>query len=312
MTEKLVDLHAAIRDHLRAGDKVVLGACLEPDIPFAATHEIIRQAIRELTVIAPISDASTDMLIGAGCCAEVTGAWVGNVSGGLGHNCRRAYETAEPRELTVHDHSSLSLGMALMAGAYGMPYAPMRSILGSDILRSNPAFRLAENPFAEVPFAEKREAIVLVPPLKPDVAILPVQRADRFGNNHHWGSRGLVLDSALASEKVILLADEIVEPEVIGSDPSRVLVHGYLVTAVCPVPAGQHPAPMTGRWRRDNEFFNDYHRRSRTRQGFLEWLDEWVLGLPDHGAYREKLGARLDALRIRGRALAAATNFAAR
>ncbi len=60
-----------------------------------------------------------------------------------------------------------------------------------------------------------------------------------------------------------------------------------------------------------NDFFNDYHRRSRSREGFLEWLEEWVLALPDHGAYREKLGAGLDALRIRGRALAAETNFAA-
>ena len=137
MIEKLVDLRDAIAEHLRAGDKAVLGACLEPDVPFAATHEIVRQGLRDLNVIAPISDASTDMLIGAGCCTEVTGAWVGNVSGGLGHNYRRAYEQAEPHALKVHDHSNFSLGMALMAGAYGMPYAPMRSILGSDILRSN-------------------------------------------------------------------------------------------------------------------------------------------------------------------------------
>jgi glutaconate CoA-transferase subunit A len=306
MIEKLVDLRDAIAENLRAGDKAVLGACLEPDVPFAATHEIIRQGLRDLNVVAPISDASTDMLIGAGCCTEVTGAWVGNVSGGLGHNYRRAYEKAEPHKLTVHDHSNLSIGMALMAGAYGMPYVPMRSILGSDILRSNREFRLAENPFSEA-----GEPVVLVPPFNPDVAILPVQRADRFGNNHHWGSRGLVLESAMAAEKVILLADEIVEPEVIASDPSRVLIPGYLVSAVCHVPAGMHPSPMTGRWQRDNEFFNDYHRQSRSRQGFLEWLDEWVLGLPDHAAYREKLGARLERLRIVGAAPAAETNFAA-
>jgi glutaconate CoA-transferase subunit A len=306
MIEKLVGLRDAIAEHLRAGDKIVLGACLEPDVPFAATHEIIRQGIRDLNVVAPISDASTDMLIGAGCCTEVTGAWVGNVSGGLGHNYRLAYEKAEPHKVTVHDHSNFSIGMALMAGAYGMPYAPMRSILGSDILRSNPDFQVAENPFAK-----DGGQVVLVPPLMPDVAVLPVQRADRFGNNHHWGSRGLVFEAAMAAEKVILLADEIVEPEVIASDPSRVLVPGYLVSAVCHVPAGVHPSPMTGRWQRDSEFFNDYHRRSRGREGFLEWLDEWVLSLPDHAAYREKLGARLERLRIDGAALAAETNFAA-
>ncbi len=72
-----------------------------------------------------------------------------------------------------------------------------------------------------------------------------------------------------------------------------------------------HPSPMTGRWQRDNEFFNDYHRQSRSREGFLEWLDEGVLGLPGHAAYREKLGARLERLRIVGAAPAAETNFAA-
>lgn len=306
MTEKLTPLGDAIAEHIHAGDSVVLGACLEPDVPFAATHEIIRQGIGNLNVVAPISDASTDMLIGAGCCTEVTGAWVGNVSSGLGHNYRLACEKGEPHEITVHDHSNFSLGMALLAGAYGMPYAPTRTILGSDIVESNDQFLRAENPFSG-----DREPIVLVPPLTPSVAILPVQRADRFGNNHHWGSRGLVQEAALAAEKVILLADEIVAPEVIASDPSRVLVPGYLVTAVAHVPAGVHPAPMTGRWRRDTEFFNDYHRRSRSREGFLEWLEEWVLAVPDHAAYREKLGGRLEDLRIDGAALAAETNYAA-
>ena len=68
---------------------------------------------------------------------------------------------------------------------------------------------------------------------------------------------------------------------------------------------------MTGRWRRDNAFFAEYHRVSRTRDGFLAWLDEWVLGVPDHAAYRAKLGARLDDLRIAGSAPAAATDYAA-
>ncbi len=306
MQEKLCPLDQAIREHVGDGAGVVMGACLEPDIPFAATYEIIRQGIRRLDVIAPISDASTDMLIGAGCVAQVTGAWVGNVSGGLGHNYRRAFEAPEGPAVKLRDHSNFSLGMALLAGAYGMPYVPLRSLLGSDILRSNQEFREASNPFSHEP-----EPIVLVPPLIPDVAILPVQRADRFGNNHHWGNRGLVQEAALAAGKVILLADQIVAPEVIASDPSRVLVPGYLVTAVCALEAGVHPSPMTGRWRRDTEFFNHYHRQSRTPEGFREWLEDWVFGVADHTAYREKLGRRLDQLRITGSAPAAETSYAA-
>jgi glutaconate CoA-transferase, subunit A len=306
MQDKKLTLKDAIADLVPDGSSVVLGAVLEPDVPFAATHEIIRQGIKGLNVIAPISDASTDMLIGAGCVDQVTGAWVGNVSGGLGHNYRRAFENRKTPAVKLNDHSNFSLGMALMAGAYGMPYAPMRSILGSDITKSNSDLLMAENPFAE-----ESEPVVLVPPITPDVTIIAVQRADAGGNNHHWGNRGLAQEAALAAEKVILLANEIVEPEVIASDPSRVLVPGYLVSAVCHVPGGVHPSPQTGCWRRDNDFFNDYHAQSRTSEGFQQWLDEWVLGVADHAAYRDKLGSRLEQLRITGSALAAPTNYAA-
>ncbi len=305
MPDKLVSLSDAIAQHVVDGASVVIGAGLEVDIPFAAVYEIIRQGIGGLDLISPISDAATDMLIGAGCCAAVTSAWVGNVSGGLGHNYRRACENREPRKLTVHDHSNLSLGFALMAGAYGMPYAAVRSVLGSDILNSNPHFIESENPF------KAGEKIVLVAPLIPDVAILAAHRADAAGNNHQWGSAGVTRESALAAEKVIILADEIVEPEVIASDPGRVMAPGHLVTAVCHVPAAVHPSPMTGRWRRDSMFFNEYHHQSRTREGFLRWLDEWVLGLADHAAYRGKLGARLDDLRMKTSAPAAGADYAA-
>ncbi len=246
------------------------------------------------------------MLVGAGSVDEVTGAWVGNVSGGLGHNYRRAFENRETPAIKLNDNSNFSIGMALMAGAYGMPFAPMRSILGSDITKSNPNFQITKNPFSE-----DEEPVVLVPPLAPDVAILCVQRADSQGNNHHWGNRGVAQEAALAAEKVILLADEIVQSDVIASDPCRVLVPGYLVTAVCHVPAAVHPSPQVGCWKRDNDFFGEYHSRSRTPEGFKAWLDEWVFGVPDHSGYREKLSLRLNDLRITGSAMAAPTNYAA-
>lgn len=306
MRDKLVALQTAIAELVRDGDSIVLGACLEPMIPFAATYELIRQGKRDLAVIAPISDASSDMLIGAGCVAKVLGAWVGNVSGGLGHNYRRAAERHLPRAITVEDYSNFSLGMALAAGAYGMPFAPLRSLLGSDIVKSNPRLKLWQNPLNDNP-----DPVVLVPPLKPDVAVLAVQRADHFGNSHFWGSSGLAQEAALAAERVIVVADEIVDTSVILSDPNRILFPAFRVAAVAHVPAGVHPSPMAGVWRRDNEFFADYHAHSRDRDGFLAWLKAWVRDVPDHATYRARLGERLESLRIKGEALAAPANFAA-
>ena len=129
---------------MQDGVSVVIGAALESAIPFAATHELIRQGRRDLNVIAPISDISTDMLIGAGCVAVVTGGWVGNVSGGMGHNYRRAAETGVPNPIKIYDYSNFSIGMAFFAGAYGLPYVPVKSILGSDILKSNPGIKMSD------------------------------------------------------------------------------------------------------------------------------------------------------------------------
>ena len=301
----LCSLQEAVRTFVGDGASVVLGAALENAIPFAATHELIRQGRRGLNVIAPISDISTDMLIGAGCVAEVTGAWVGNVSGGMGHNYRRAAEAGAPNPIKVYDYSNFSIGMAFFAGAYGLPYIPVKSILGSDILKSNPRLKLAENPFAEAP-----EPVALVPALKPDVAFLVVQRADRFGNSHIWGSTGLTQEASIAAEKIIVLADEIVAREVIASDPSRVLIPGFGVNAVCHIPAANHPSPLIGRWKRDNAFFHDYHKETREVGDFGRWCDEWVRDLPDHQAYRIKLGGQLEELRIRGEAPSAPANYA--
>lgn len=305
MPSKLVPLATAIQDLVHDGDSIVLGAALETAIPFCATHELIRQGKKRLNMVAPISDASTDMLIGAGCVGAITGAWVGNVSGGLGHNYRRAAEKGVPHKIEIYDYSNFALGLALLAGGYGMPYVALKSLLGSDILKSNPDFKIADDPF------NAGEKVVLAKALKPDVAILAVQRADESGNSHYWGSSGVTQEAAFAAERLILIADEIVAPQVIASDPSRCMIPGFRVAAVCHVEGGCHPAPLTGRWKRDSDFFNDYHARSRDVDGFKAWLQEWVLSAPDHAAYRKKLSDRFESLRIKGTVNAAPANYAA-
>lgn len=306
MQEKLMDLKEAVTAFVKDGDSIVLGAALENAIPFAATHELIRHGLKGLNMVAPISDISTDMLIGAGCVTEVTGSWVGNVSAGLGHNFRRAAEKGEPHPIKINDYSNFTIGMALFGGAYGLPYIAVKSLLGSDILKSNKQLQLADNPFTDGP-----DPVVLVPALKPDVAFLCMQRADRFGNAHYWGSYGLTQEASIAAEKIIVLADEIVGAEVIASDPGRVVIPGFGVNAVCHIPAACHPAPLIGRWQRDNEFFHEYHQQTRDPDDFQKWCDEWVRDLPDHAAYRDKLGPRLEALRIKGEVLSAPANYAA-
>jgi glutaconate CoA-transferase subunit A len=274
----------AIRRFVPDGATVAMGCSLEPAIPFAAGHEMIRQRRRDLTLVGPISDSLFDQLIGAGCVARVCAAWVGNVSEGLGHCYRRATEHGQPRPLEVRDHSNFSISLALWAAAWNAPYVPTRTLLGSDIPTTNPDL---------VP----DDGSVRVLPVRPDVTILHAQRADAEGRAHLWGPLGISEEAGLAARRVIVCCEELVPADVLLSDPNRVLLPETKVAAVVHEPGGTHPAPLQGFWKRDHAVYRDYAGRSRTAAGFDEWQQEWVLGVPDRAAYL----ARLDTgpLRVR-------------
>ncbi len=300
---KLLSMREAVARLVTDGSSVLMGAALESLIPFSAGHEIIRQGRRGLTLIAPISDTLFDQLIGAGCVARVAASWVGNVSAGLGHNFRRAVEHGEPRAIEVVDHSNLSMSLSLHAAAWGVPYLPTRSLLGSDLLKTNSTLKLQRSPLGDEP-------LVLVPALTPDVAILQVQRAATDGHAHCWGSLGVTEVAALAAREVILVAEEIVPIEVIRSDPNRVLAPATLVSAVVNEPGAAHPSPVQGYYNRDHKIFQHYHQTSRDPNGFTAWLESWVLGVADRGAYLRQLGSeRWAALQRKTSRLAAPVDY---
>ena len=265
------------------GASVAMGTALEPAIPFAAGHEIIRQRRRDLTLIGPISDSLFDQLIGAGCVGTLCAAWIGNVSEGLGHCYRRAAEQGRPRPIEIRDHSNFSISLALWAGAWGSPYIPTRTLLGSDIARGNPDL-------------ERADGAVRVRPVRPDVTILHAQRADAEGRAHLWGPLGVSEEAGLAARRVIVCCEELVDPAVILSDPNRVLLPETKVVAVVHEPGGTHPAPLQGFWRRDHAAYRHYAARSRTEGGFQAWLEEWVLGVADRRQYMTMVDT--DELRI--------------
>jgi len=295
-------MHEAVERYVPDGASVVMGAALESLIPFAAGHEIVRQGKRDLTLIGPISDMLFDQLIGAGCVRKVIAAWVGNVSAGLAHNYRRAVEDGVPQPIEIEDHSNFTIGLALLAASLGAPYIPTRTVLGTDILKTNPTLHVAASPLDGSP-------VVLVPALQPDVTILQVQRCDPDGNAHAWGNLGISEEAALASRTVILVAEEIVEREMILGDPNRVLVPGFKVAAVVHEPGGAHPSPVQGYYNRDHEAYHEYHGATRTREGFEDWLAEWVLGVPDRAGYLARLGERWPALGVKNHRFAAPVDY---
>ncbi len=282
------------------GDKVALGLSLESVIPFAAGHEMIRQRKRDLTLIGPISDMLFDMLIGGGTTRRVMAAWVGNVSTGLGYNFRRAVESGA---VEMIDYSNFALSTALKAAADGLPFGLTFSLLGSDILACNPNLEETVCPFTG-------RKMVAVRALEPDVAVVNVQRADAEGNAHHWGHYGVIWEAVRAAKRTIVVCEELVDGEVIRSDPNRTLIPGFLVSAVVVEPWGAHPSGVQGYYAHDDEFYLDYAARTRRPQDAERWQAEWIDGVADRAEYIEKLGEeRLNALKIRRNAFAAGVDY---
>ncbi|HKR98985.1 MAG TPA: CoA transferase subunit A, partial [Candidatus Dormibacteraeota bacterium] len=219
---------------------------------------------------------------GAGCVASVTAAWIGNVSEGLGHCYRRACEQGVPRAIEVRDHSNFSISLALWAAAWNSPYIPTRTLLGSDILSTNPGLVLDGD-------------VVRVHPVRPDVAIVHVQRCDAEGHAHMWGPMGIAEEAGLAAERVIVSCEELVDSASLLRHPNRILFPETKVVAVVHEPGGAHPSPVQGFFARDHAFYREYAAASRTREGFEAWLKRWVVDVPDRSAYLSRVD--LDSLR---------------
>jgi glutaconate CoA-transferase subunit A len=299
-TSKLLSLSEAISRFVPDGSAVAMGTALESFIPFAAGREIMRQRKRNLTLIGPISDILFDQIIGAGCVRQVRAAWVGNVITGSGYNFRRAVESGS---LAVEDHSNLTLALGLRAGAMGVPFMPTRTALGSDLFKTNPSLKTISCPFTG-------DTLTAVAAIAPDVTIIHVQRADEYGNAHAWGNLGVTREACLASQNVIITAEAIVPPEVINSDPNRVVTPGFRVSAVAHAPWGAHPSPVPGYYNRDHQAFLDYQRDSPTPEAFANWQTKWVDGVRNVDDYLTLLGdERVAGLKLKYHVLAEAVDY---
>jgi glutaconate CoA-transferase subunit A len=302
---KLLSMHEAIAKFVPDGTSVAMGLQMEQMIPFAAGQEIIRQKKSGLTLIGPISDILFDQIIAAGGVKQVIAAWVGNVMMGSAYNFRRAVES---KQLKVSNMTNFSIALALQAGAMGVPYLPTRTALGCDVSRNNDYFREIHSAFEAADGS--KEPLLAVRSITPDVTIVHVQRADREGNAHCWGNFGVMLEGVRAAKHVIVSAEEIVEPEIIASDPNRTVIPGFLVSAVVECRYGAHPSPVQGYYKRDDAFFRQYHEQTKTKADSDAWLARWVRGVKDRKEYMNLLGGcRVEELGVKQHAYAAAADF---
>ena len=288
----------AIAAHVHDGDMVVIEGFTHL-ICFAAGHEIIRQRRRDLTLCRLTPDLIYDQMIAAGCARKLVFSWAGNPGAGSLHAFRRAVEKGEP-PLEIEEYSHFGMVGRLCAGAARLPFWTMRNYMGTDLPSANPRIKTITCPYTGEPLAT-------VPALNPDVTIVHAQRADAEGNTQIWGLLGVQKEAAFASSRVIVVVEELVDESVIRADPNRTLIPGIVVDAVVVEPWGAHPSYAQGYYDRDNEFYVGWEAISRDRGELERYLDEFVYGVADRGAYVAKCGG-LAGLRA-GQRVCAGVNY---
>jgi glutaconate CoA-transferase subunit A len=235
---------------------------------------------RELTLCRMTPDLIYDQMVAAGCARKVIFSYMGNP--GVG-SLRIVRSEIEAGRLEWEEYSHFGMISRLQAGATGLPFMIMNPTAAGDLEKTNPNYRTVIDPYSG-------GKVVVVPALKPDVAIVHVQRTDSDGNAHIWGIIGEQKEAAFAAERVILTAEEIVDEAIIRSDPNRTLIPGFIVDAVCLVPYCAHPSYTQGYYDRDNNFYLKWDEISSNREATQAYLDEWVYGVVDRAEYWEKLG----------------------
>ena len=279
MMSKLISLSEAIEKNVHPGD-TLYAAGFTHLIPFAAGHEIIRQGIKDLVLARATPDLIYDQMVAAGCAKKIIFSYMGNP--GVG-SLRFVRSEIESGALEWEEYSHFGMISRLQAGASGLPFIPMNPTAAVDLEKVNTQYRSITDPYSGA-------QVVVVPPLHPDVAIVHVQRCDSQGNAQIWGIIGEQKEAAFAAKRVIVTAEEIVDEAVIRSDPNRTLIPGFIVNAVCHVPYCSHPSYTQGYYDRDNSFYLEWDEISKTRQGVLAYLEQWVFGVKDRAEYWEKLG----------------------
>lgn len=278
---KVVTMREAVAANVRDGDTVVIEGFTHL-ICFAAGHEIIRQRRRDLTLCRLTPDLIYDQMIAAGCARKLVFSWAGNPGAGSLHAFRRAAEGKGP-PLELEEYSHFGMVARLSAGAARLPFWSLRNYMGTDLPRVNPMIRSVSCPYTG-------EVLSTVPALNPDVTIVHAQRADAQGNAQIWGLLGVQKEAAFASERVIVVVEELVDESAIRADPNRTVIPGLIVDAVVVEPWGAHPSYAQGYYDRDNEFYIAWEKISRDPAALTGYLDEFVLGVADRTEYIEKCG----------------------
>jgi acyl CoA:acetate/3-ketoacid CoA transferase alpha subunit len=289
---KLTTLTEAVAS-IPSGSHLALSGFAITRCTMAFAREVIRQGIKDLTISQCVGAMDADMLVGAGAVNRLI--YGGGSLDRFGRlNC--VNRGIEDGTLAVEEYSSLSVAFRYLAGALGVPFMPIRSLRGSDLmaqLREKSGSNLANitDPFTG-------EDWPVLKPLLPDVAIAQVQAADQEGNAWIMGPRWDNLEQVRASQRTIVITERLVTDETIRQNPERTMIPGLFVSHVVELPFAAHPTSVYRAYDYDAEQIQAYVEATRTPEAYRAYLDQCIYGVKDHWEYLEQVGGlkRLNSL----------------
>jgi glutaconate CoA-transferase subunit A len=287
-SEKLTTLEAAAA-RVNDGDHVAIGGCLYSRTPLALIWALLRRRPHGLTLSRNLMSYEGEWAVVAGAADKLVTSWMGiGLPWGLSRIQR---EYVESGRLAFEEWSHLALGLRYRAAAMGLPFLPSLTMLGSSLMD------VGGSKTVECPYTG--ETLHAVPALFPDVALLHVHRADRFGNGQIDGYSHMDADLARAATTVLMTAEEIVSDDEIRRHPDRTVIPGLAVDALVHVPYGSYPHECYARYDAEPAHFTVYVDaiKARGAAGVSDYLDRYVYAPKSHADYLALFdeGARRDA-----------------
>lgn len=280
---KIMSAEEAIRRFVSDGDQLVIGnytvgSCAE------LVYEVIRQRKTGLTLYSQSGIFDVEVLVGAGCVEKLVTTYVMRAGGRKGGSAvERALQAGA---IQMEDYTNFDYNARMVAGMHGMTFIQvLEGVMATDLFRKRGFMGDDKFRVIDCPYTGKK--LLTVPAATPDVCIVHVQRADKFGNAQYWGALGSVAAAALASRRIIVSCEEIVEHDIIQSSPHLTIIPAYRVNAVVEVPWGAHPTEVLGYYNLDAPMYGLFMMADATAAGLSAWLDEWVYGCKNRAAYIE-------------------------
>jgi glutaconate CoA-transferase, subunit A len=285
MASKLVSMAEAVSS-VPDGSHVALGGFAITRCLIAFVHEMIRQNKKEMTVSQCIIGMETDLLVGAGCVSHLVYG-----GGSLDHFglCEATNRAIARKAITIEEYSSLAICFKYLAGALGLPFLPIKSVIGSDMhknLARDPAKKLVVE--ETCPFTG--ENLLYLRALNPDVAVVHVNISDEEGNAVILGPKWDNPEAAKASQRVILVAEEIIPSREMLKSAGSVFIPAFRVEKVIHVPYGAYPSAVYHAYDYDAKHLAYFAEQNKDEVKFKKYLDDYVLGVKDYWEYLEKWG----------------------